>query len=139
MSDRFELHYVTTYDSTSAPLNDIPKAPIHLVQPIATLTESGVFHATGNGLRCLVGALMILRKIDPVAVICVGSSIAVPLCICAKLLRKKAVFIESFTRVSVPSRTGTILSRFRLCDRIYVQWPDAERLYRGAVFRGMVI
>src|SRR4051794_36150743 len=106
MSDRFELHYLTTYDATSAPLDDIPAGPLHVVQQVTTLAESGILQISGNTLKCLAGAFVILRRIDPIAVICVGSSIAVPLCICARLLNKKTVFIESFTRVSRPSKTG---------------------------------
>jgi hypothetical protein len=63
----------------------------------------------------------------------------VPLCFWGKLAGKTTVFVESITRVKRPSLTGRILSRFRLCDRLFVQWPEAVKLYKGAIYDGAVL
>jgi len=64
---------------------------------------------------------------------------AVPLCLVGKLYGITTVFVESITRVSKPSSTGTLLTKLKLCDRFYVQWPGAAKLYRNAVFKGSVL
>jgi UDP-N-acetylglucosamine:LPS N-acetylglucosamine transferase len=92
--------------------------------------------------RVLVSALLYLRLIlehRPRALICVGSSIAIPLFLAGGLLRRKRIFIESITRVTQMSQTARLIDRFSLCERLYVQWPETASLARKAIYRGSIL
>ena len=67
-------------------------------------------------------------------VICTGALATVPLCLIAKLLQKKLVFIESFAKVTTPTLTGRLLYHF--ADRFYIQWPQLREHYPQAVYVG---
>jgi len=135
-----EYHFVTVPDARGkVGVIDLPRGEVHLIEKITAMSSSSFFKKLRNSLVSFVGAYRVIRKVKPQAVICVGTSIAVPLCFWARAFGIKSIFVESITRVSRPSQTGKILSALRLCDRLYVQWPEAEGLYRGAVYRGTVL
>lgn len=139
LAQGFEIHYISSLPESAFPQANRPAGPWHTVSNITTLADKTMGRRLLNMIKGLRDTFRVLRVVNPDAIVCVATSLAVPLFICAKILRKKTVFIESITRVSAPSATGKILSRFRLCDRLYVQWPEAESLYREAVFRGTVL
>ena len=137
--DRFELHFVTPEDPVGYAGAGLPSGQFHHVSKITTLADSTFLQKLLNTVRCFVDSYRVMKEVKPDAVVCIASPIAIPLCVCAKLFGKRTVFIESITRVSEPSLTGKILSVLRLCDRFYVQWPEAEQLYRGALYRGALL
>jgi UDP-N-acetylglucosamine:LPS N-acetylglucosamine transferase len=139
LRDDFELHYVTPEHPSAWDGKGLPAGTFHQVSRVTTQGERGFLRRMANFAASVRDALRIVRRVDPDAVICIASSIAVPLCFWARVLGKRTVFIESITRVSDPSTTAKVIARFRLCDRLYVQWPEAERLYKGAVYRGTLL
>ncbi|MBI5467815.1 MAG: hypothetical protein HY891_01670 [Deltaproteobacteria bacterium] len=135
-----EYHFVTVSDALGkVGVIDIPAGEVHVIGKITTMRNRSLWRIARNAIVSFMDAYGVVKKADPEAVICVGTSIAVPLCFWAKFFRKKAIFVESITRVSKPSLTGRIISALRLCDRFYVQWPEAAGLYRGAIYRGTVL
>ena len=139
LENEFEVEYISSCDEKYFPDKNLPTAPWHTVTPITTLTDHTIWRKAWNVFRGLLDSLVVIRKVNPDAIVCVATSLAVPLCICGRLMGKKTVFIESITRVSTPSVTGKILSRLHLCNRHYVQWPEAESLYPAAIYRGSVL
>ena len=146
LGDDYEYHYVTSYydflktpDAMAEQVSGIPEGKIYTIFRTTTMSEKSLGKKVRNTLISLRDAYKVIKKVEPVAVICIGTSLAVPLCFWARYFRRKAIFIESITRVSKPSLTGKILSSLRLCDRFYVQWPEAVHLYRGAIYRGGVL
>jgi UDP-N-acetylglucosamine:LPS N-acetylglucosamine transferase len=139
LAQHFELHYVTPEDPSAWDGRGLPEGTFHRLSRVTTQGDRSAVRRLANFVASAAGAFRIVRHVDPQAIVCVASSIAVPLCSCGRLLGKRTVFIESITRVSHPSTTGKILDRLRLCDRFYVQWPEAAGLYRGAVYRGTLL
>jgi UDP-N-acetylglucosamine:LPS N-acetylglucosamine transferase len=141
LGNDYEYHFIIpSYSTWKVKVRDIPvEGRIHYVSAVTTVGDRDFWKKFKNVLLSLRDAYKIIRGVDPSAVICVGTSMAVPLCLWAKYFGKKAIFIESITRVTKPSLTGKILSTLRLSDRFYVQWPEAVRLYKGAVYRGTVL
>lgn len=140
MGNDYEYHYVTTPDAMDkVGVVDILEGGIHIIAKPTTMNVRSNLKKVKNTLSSFRDACKLIRKVDPFAVICVGSSIAVPLCFWAKCFRKKAIFVETITRISKPSLTGKIISTLKLCDRFYVQWPEAVRLYKGAIYAGTVL
>ena len=133
-------HFVTTPDApVKVEVADIPDGEVHTIAKPTTMNVRSNLKTVKNTLSSFRDACKLIRKVEPFAVICVGSSIAVPLCFWAKCFRKRAIFVETITRISKPSLTGKVISTLKLCDRFYVQWPESVRLYKGAIYRGMVL
>ena len=85
---------------------------------------------------CFLDCWRIIRKENPAAVISTGSHIGVLACLAAKLMGKKAIFIESFCRVSGPSLSGRMAYMF--CDLFIYQWKELEKFYPNGAFGGSI-
>lgn len=66
--------------------------------------------------------LKILLKERPKLIVSTGSEIAIPAFYLARLLGIKTIFIESWTRVDMPSGTGRIV--YPVSDVFLVQWQQ---------------
>lgn len=139
MGPQYEFHYVTTPDSGRDIPQDLPLGELHVIAHVTTLSDRSFWKKAQNVLAACRDAFLLIRKVRPDAVIGVGTSISVPLLLWGRLFGCRTVFVESITRVSNPSLTGKILANLHLCSRLYVQWPEAEKLYRGAICRGTVL
>lgn len=76
----------------------------------------------------------IYRKEKPDVVICTGVLAMIPICLIAKLMGKKLIYIESFAKVTSPTETGKLLYGF--ADRFYVQWESMLQIYPKAIYLG---
>lgn len=76
----------------------------------------------------------IFFKEKPDLVISTGALATVPICILAKVFRKKLIFIESFAKVTSPTLTGKLMYRF--ADQFYVQWEEMLKIYPKAIYKG---
>lgn len=81
-----------------------------------------------------IKSLRILMREKPDAVICTGVLAMIPLCLLAKMMGKKLVYLESFAKVTSPTLSGKLLYRF--ADRFYVQWPQMLEIYPNAIYIG---
>ena len=58
----------------------------------------------------------------------------IPLCILMKLRRKKLIYIESFAKITSPTKTGKLL--YKYADQFYVQWKSMLKVYPNAIYLG---
>ena len=70
----------------------------------------------------------------PDVVICTGVLAMIPICLIAKLMGKKLIYIESFAKVTSPTQTGKLL--YKYADRFYVQWEQMLEIYPNAIYLG---
>lgn len=83
-------------------------------------------------------AFFVLAKEKPQVIFSTGAEIAIPFFVWAKVLGIKTIFLESWSRVSHPSRTGQLL--YPLADEFLVQWPGLVSVYGSkAKYFGAVI
>jgi len=136
LADVAELHFVSGEPRHNIDGTGFPDATWHEVPAVTTFTDRHPLRKARNAVRAFFSCLRVMRQVRPEAAVCVATSLAIPLCLCGRLLGARTVFVESITRVNSPSATGKLLSSLRLCDRLYVQWPEAARLYPRAVYRG---
>lgn len=140
LGDTYEYHFATGADLVwKAKQMGIPENRIHPIESVTTLAEKNLLRRVRNLLISFHDSYKIIRRVNPSAVVCLGSSLSVPLCFWGKSFRKKTVFVESMTRVTKLSLTGKIIGSLGLCDRFYVQWPETARLQKGAIYRGSVL
>lgn len=84
----------------------------------------------GNAFRSLY--IFIMERPD--VVITTGVLAMIPMCLLAKLFRKKLIYIESFAKVNSANETGKLMYKF--ADRFYVQWPQMLKIYPNAIYLG---
>ena len=78
--------------------------------------------------------MKIFLKEKPDIIISTGALATIPMCIVAKLFRKKIVFIESFAKVNSPTLTGKLLYKF--ADKFFVQWESMKEFYSNTIYKG---
>ena len=76
----------------------------------------------------------IFLKERPNVVISTGVLSTIPLCLLAKLFRKKFIFIESFAKVTSATVTGKLMYKF--ADQLYVQWESMKEVYPKSIYLG---
>ena len=89
-----------------------------------------IFKMIGNLFR----AISLYSKEKPDIVITTGVMAMIPICMIAKLHKKKLVYIESFAKVSSPTKTGKLM--YKYADRFYVQWESMLEIFPDAVCLG---
>lgn len=85
-------------------------------------------------LWCILISFWIFLKERPDAVICTGVLATIPMCLLAKLLKKKLIYIESFAKITSPTLTGKML--YKYADQFYVQWESMKEFYPNAICLG---
>ncbi|CEI73369.1 PssD/Cps14F family polysaccharide biosynthesis glycosyltransferase [Romboutsia hominis] len=81
-----------------------------------------------------IKTISIFMKEKPDVVISTGALATIPMCIIAKLFRKKIIFIESFAKINSPTLTGKLIYKF--ADQFYVQWGEMKEFYPEAICKG---
>ncbi len=79
-------------------------------------------------------SLKIFLKEKPDFIISTGVLATIPMCIIAKMFKKKIIYIESFAKIHDSTLTGKLLYKF--ADKFYVQWEDMINIYPKATFKG---
>lgn len=78
----------------------------------------------------------IFIKEKPDTIITTGAGVVIPMCIIAKLFRKKVVYIESFARINTPNKTGKLIYKF--ADLFIIQWEELKKYYPNAIYGGWI-
>ena len=84
----------------------------------------------------VIKSLIIFLKEKPDVIISTGVLSTIPICLIAKMFRKKLIYIESFAKITSPTETGKLLYKF--ADRFYVQWESMLEFYPKAIYLGSI-
>ena len=76
----------------------------------------------------------VLINFNPKVIITTGSHTAIPMCLIAKLFRKKVIWILSYARINSKAKSADIIYPF--ADLFIVQWESAQKLYPKSKFLG---
>lgn len=83
-----------------------------------------------NGIK----SLKIIIKEKPDVIISTGVLATIPMCLLGKKFHKKLIYIESFAKITSPTKTGKLL--YKYADRFYVQWEEMLKYYPNAICKG---
>jgi hypothetical protein len=119
LHDHFELHLTSPLNPQGFNLQSIPSVPLHPFTRTTRIGERHGWQRVSRFVRGMVDARRVIATVRPHAVVCLGSSIAVPLFLVARTSGVTTVSIESLTRVSRGSITGKLVDLLGLCDRLY--------------------
>ena len=123
LMDRYESFILTEKTLYQA---DVPGMRVYLLKKVIPIDRFYIPWTMVNILH----SLLIFLKERPDAVISTGVFVTVPICVFAKLFGKKVIYIESFAKVTSPTKTGRFLYQF--ADRFYVQWESMLEVYPNA-------
>lgn len=84
----------------------------------------------------VVGSVKIWFKEKPDYVITTGTMVALPLCLIAKLLKKKVVYIETFARVYDGTKAGKLM--YKYADLFIYQWEYLKEIYPEGIYGGSI-
>ncbi len=98
-----------------------------------TRTLSAAYRLPNIGLNplkmfwatCRILAILVRQR--PNLIISTGAEIAIPAFYLAHILGIATIFIEVWTRVHRPTRTGRLV--YPVADRFFVQWPQMLEAY----------
>lgn len=138
ISKVFEVSILLSNDITEGTLDTKGINSVFLVHPV-TLRSLNKFQMAGSFCKAIYDSYLAINKFKPEVIICLGTSIAIPVFLVGKIIGTKNIFIETITRVEEISLTARILMKLRLSDRLYVQWPDLENKSRGVLYKGGIV
>lgn len=98
------------------------------------ISDEGYFLYFLKSALCFIQSLWAIAREWPAAIVSCGPSTAVPVMYAGKLLGRKIIFIESWSKISTASITGKMI--YPIADVFFVQWEEQLRLYPKAIFRG---
>lgn len=73
-------------------------------------------------------------KEKPDVIISTGVLATIPMCVIAKIFKRKLIYIESFAKISSPTLTGKLL--YKYADQFYIQWEELRKFYPNAIYKG---
>ncbi len=81
-------------------------------------------------------SMLIWLKERPDVVITTGTMIVLPMCIFAKIFRKKIIYIETFARIYDGTKAGKLM--YKYADLFIIQWESLKEVYPNAVYGGSI-
>ena len=127
LMDKYESFIVTEKTEYSVIEDD---RKIYYLNQVNRHEKTFIFKMALNFIK----SLNLFIKERPDVVISTGALATIPMCIFAKVFKKKIIFIESFAKVNSPTLTGKLVYKF--ADQFYVQWEQMKEHYPNAIFRG---
>ena len=127
LMDKYDSFIVTEKTGYSVIKDD---RKIYYLNQVNRHERTFVFNMITNALK----SFKIFLREKPDVVISTGALATIPMCIFAKILNKKIIFIESFAKVTSPTLTGKLIYKF--ADQFYVQWEQMKEYYPDAICKG---
>ncbi|MCD6476859.1 MAG: polysaccharide biosynthesis protein [Candidatus Aenigmarchaeota archaeon] len=93
-----------------------------------------IFLSILKQIIALIPATKLVIKSKADVIIASGPNFAIPIIFIGKLLGKKIIFIESWSRIYTRSSSGKFA--YKLADLFFVQWPEMKKIYPKAVYAG---
>lgn len=127
LMDKYESFVVTEKTNYKVSNKEIP---FYYVKQVNRQEKKFLYYMILNSFT----TLKIFIKEKPDIIISTGALATIPMCIIAKVFKKKIIFIESFAKTNSPTLTGKLIYKF--ADQFYVQWDSMKEIYPDAICKG---
>ena len=87
-------------------------------------------------IRLFLEVHKILKKEKPDLIVTTGTYISLPFLVYSKLHKKKFIYIETFARVTNPTRAGKFM--YKHADLFIYQWPSLKKFYPNGIYGGSI-
>lgn len=127
LMDKYDSFIVTEKTGYSVIKDD---RKVYYLNQVNRQEKTFIFKMITNTFK----SFKIFLREKPDVIISTGALATIPMCIFAKVLKKKIIFIESFAKVTSPTLTGKLIYKF--ADQFYVQWEQMKEHYPEAICEG---
>lgn len=129
--DRYEYEYVINDDDkvTSKKI----KGKFYII-PNPRVYKESIIKKAYKTMKGFFLSFKIWKNSRAEAIISAGPGLTIPLFISGKILGKKTIYLESWSRAHSKSLSGKIC--YPLSDLFFVQWPDMKKNYPKAIYAG---
>lgn len=128
-----------SYEYVIASSDKISSKKIKIRGPIFTFPKTRVYGESMlisivKQIISLPRAIRLIRKVKSKNIVTCGPNFSIPIIIAGKLLGKKIIFIETWSRIYKKSLTGRF--GYMIADLFFVQWPEMKKIYPKAIYAG---
>ena len=124
-NDIFIVTEKTKYNKKDKKIN-------HYVMQVNRKEPLFIIKMIGN----LIKSLYIYAIEKPDVIISTGVLATIPMLFIGHAFHKKVIYIESFAKISSPTKTGKLIYNKKIADRFYVQWEEMLKVYPDAIYKG---
>ena len=83
-------------------------------------------------------ALIYLIRYNPKVIVTTGTHTAMPTCVMAKWFGKKVIYIESFAKNKIPTKSAKYAHDHNIADTLVVQWDDMKKVLPNSEMWGWI-
>lgn len=130
----YDFEYVVNDDDDKSIKKIKYGGDLHVIPRPRRIYDKSFIRAVCLTLYSLFQSFGIIWNSQSVGIVSAGPGLAIPLFIWASILRKKRIFIESWSRVTTKSFAGKVC--YLLSDLFFVQWPELIEKYPKAIYAG---
>ncbi|MFS4466259.1 PssD/Cps14F family polysaccharide biosynthesis glycosyltransferase [Maribacter sp. 2210JD10-5] len=130
--EKYDVHIVTEKNSSTSKLHH----KYSNISFIPYVSRKNFLFFIFTYVKIIFHSIKLLLKENPKIIVSTGSGCALPMCFLGKIMRKKIIFIETFSRINSKTLTGKLCYRF--ADVFVIQWEELKILYPKAVYLGSI-
>jgi beta-1,4-N-acetylglucosaminyltransferase len=134
LDENYKYEYIIGHDDNTSVKKIKYPGKIHIIKNPRLMKNKSLVKVFFNMFPTTIGAIKILLKSKPHAIISAGPSMTIPTFWIAKLLGIKTIFLESWVRVHHKSQTGKLV--YPVTDLFIVQWHTMKKAYPKAKYVG---
>lgn len=134
LNDHFDFEYVVSDDDNKSIKRIKFDGAVYVIPRPRRYYDKSVVRSVYLTIYSIFVCLKIVMKSKAVGIVSAGPSLAVPLFIWASIFRKKKIFIESWSRVTMKSTSGRIC--YYMSDIFFVQWNELTNSYKKSIYAG---
>ena len=136
LGKRYEYEYIIAKEDNLSEKKIKISGKIYKIHRTREIGEN-LFTSILKQIKGCFEAFPIIKKSKAKTIIACGPHIAMPICFVGKLLGKKIIFVESWSRVYSKSYSGRFIYLF--ANLFFVQWPEMKKLYPKAIYAGRLM
>ena len=129
ISERYDCFYVVTRTKATEAM----KQRRYIVSDLVRKNRAAMLFRM---LKMVLEQFIVFFRERPDVILTTGAAVAIPMCVIGKIFRKKIIYIESFARMTMPSKTGLFVYKF--ADLFIIQWEELKKYYPRAVYGGAI-
>ena len=133
LKDDFDFEFIAMKDDNLAEKK--VKGKIYRMRRMRRYGDSALKIAFNTFINIFESIIITLRS-DAKMIISSGPGIAIPVFFFGKLVGKKTIFVETYSRTSTRAKTGFFC--YYLSDMFFIQWPQLKKLYPKGIYAGRV-
>jgi len=133
LGDRFEYAYLIGKGDALSEEKIRIKGEVYYTHSAREYGQN-VFVTFLKVIRLAAESLVLIFRAKPKAIVSAGPGTAVPVSLIGKMLGRKVIFIEDWSRVYQKSGAGKIIYRF--ADLFFIQWPELQERYPDGIYAG---